>query len=102
MTLNNKSDKKNKIIAFMSNTVENDNESEIGFAGEFTDAVALLGRKFNKAFKRLDSKLRPNVQNKLSDNFKKFDNVRNLGFHRKNKDEERPSKTKGIQCHECE
>ena len=53
LTLTDRSDKKNKNIAFMSNTKEEDEESEMDFAGEFTEALALLGRKFNKAFKKL-------------------------------------------------
>src|ERR1044072_539484 len=71
-------------------------------AGEFTNALALLGRKFNKAFKRLDRKSRPNVLDKRFDNFKRSDNFRNHGFQRKAKEEERPSRNKGIQCPECE
>src|ERR1044072_1674596 len=102
MTLNDKPDKKNESIAFVSNTVEDDEQHDMDLAGEFTDALALLGRKFNKAFKRLDRKSRPNVLDKMSDNFKRNDNFRKPGIQRKAKEEERPSRNKGIQCHECE
>ena len=71
-------------------------------AREFTEALALLGRKFNKAFKKFDKRSRPNVNDKLSDNFKKFENPRNASFQHKGKDDERSNKFKGIQCHECE
>ena len=80
MTLNNRSEKKNKSIAFMSNTEEEDEGSEMDFAGEFSEALALLGRKFNKAFKKIDRKSKPIVSDKLLENFRKFDNSRSLGF----------------------
>ena len=38
----------------------------------------------------------------MPDNFRKFDNSKSLGFQRRGKDEERPNRSKGIQCHECE
>ena len=44
MTLNDKSEKKNKSIAFMSHTEEENEESKMNFAREFTEALALLGR----------------------------------------------------------
>src|ERR1044072_2927537 len=102
MTLNERPEKKNKSIAFISNTEIEDEETEADFVGEFSDALALLGRKFNKAFMKLDRKSKPNVSDKLSDNYRKANNARSLGFQRKGKDEERPSRSRGIQCHECE
>src|ERR1044072_47040 len=102
LSFNDKVDMKNKSIAFVSNTNEGDDESESDFAGEFTEALALLSRKFNRAFKKFDRRLKPNVTDKLSDNVKKFDNSRNGGFQRKFKDDEKQSRAKGIQCHECE
>src|ERR1044072_1134842 len=102
LSLNDKADKKNKSIAFVSNTDEGDDDFESDLAGEFTEALALLSRKFNRAFKRFDRRSRSNVNDKLSDNVKKFDNSRNTGLERKYKDDEKPSRAKGIQCHECE
>ena len=102
MTLNERSEKKNKSISFVSSTEIEDEESEADFVGEFLDALALLGRKFNKAFKRFDRKSKPNVSDKLPENYRKVDNARGLGFRRKEKDEERPSRSRGFQCHECE
>src|ERR1044072_8191805 len=102
LTFNDRSDKRNKSIAFMSNNDEVDDESEVDLAGEFTEALALLGRKFNKAFRKFDRRSRPYVSDKLSDNFKKPENPRNTSFQRKGKYDERPNKFKGIQCHECE
>ena len=102
LSFNDKDDKKSKSIAFVSNTDEGDDESDSDLAGEVTEPLALLGRKFNRAFKKFDRRSRPNVNDKLSDNGKKFDNSRNGGFQRRFKDEEKPSRAKGIQCHECE
>src|ERR1044072_3536068 len=102
LSFNDKTDKKSKSIAFVSNTDEGDDESESDIAGEFSEALALLGRKFNRAFKKFDRRTRPQVNDKLSDNVKKFDNSRNAGFQRRFKDDEKPNRTMGIQCHECE
>src|ERR1044072_9072205 len=102
MTLNDKSEKKTKSIAFLTNAEMEDEEPEADLVGEFSDALALLGRKFNKAFKKFDRKSKPNVSDKLPDIYRKTDNARSLGFQRKGKDEERPSRSRGIQCHECE
>ena len=56
--------------------------------GEFTEALTLLGRKFNKAFKKFDRRSRPNVNDKLSDNFRKFETPRNANFQCRGKDDE--------------
>src|ERR1044072_4958825 len=53
LTLNDRAEKKSKSIAFVSNTEEIDEDSEMDIAGEFTEALALLSRKFNKAFKKI-------------------------------------------------
>src|ERR1044072_1532401 len=58
MTLNDKLEKKSKNIAFMSNTEEEKEESEMNFFGEFSKVLTLLGRKFNKAFKKFDRRSR--------------------------------------------
>ena len=72
LTLNKRSDKKHKSIAFISNTEEGDDQSVSEFGEEFTEALALLGRKFNNAFKRFDRRSRPNVQDMSLDNHKKI------------------------------
>lgn len=87
---------KNKSIAFVSNTWENEDQCEKGIEESISDAISLLGIKFNKSLKRLDKISRTNVKGKGSDNFK------NIDFQYKRKDEDKPNKGKGIQCHECE
>src|ERR1044072_4154436 len=54
MTFNDKPDKKNKCVSFVSNTEEDDDQSEMDTRENFLEALDLLGRKFNKALKRLD------------------------------------------------
>jgi excinuclease UvrABC nuclease subunit len=61
LTFNDRSEKKNKSIAFVTSIEGVEEESEMDLAGEFTEALALLGRKFNKAFKKFDRRSRPNV-----------------------------------------
>lgn len=46
--------------------------------------------------KILDIRPRTNVKHKALDNFK------NIGFQHKSRDEDKPNKDRGIQCHECE
>lgn len=54
MALNDMYEKKNKSINFVSNTEENEDQGEESLSG----AIALVGRKFNKALRRLDRKWR--------------------------------------------
>jgi hypothetical protein len=60
--LNERGDKKNKSIAFVTNTddeaVQSDGEEQESIA----DAIAMLGRQFNKVLKRVDRRNRQNGQ----------------------------------------
>lgn len=58
--------------------------------------MSLVGRKFNKALKRLDRRWRKNVEDKVPNKFK------NIGLKRHTKVEDKPIKGKKIQRHECE
>lgn len=63
MALNDRSEKKNKSITSMSNTKDLEDQG-----GEsLLEAITLVGRKFNKALRRLDKNLRTNVPDKVSD-----------------------------------
>src|ERR1044072_9567004 len=64
LTFNDRSEKKNKSIAFVTSIEGVEEESEMDLAGEFTEALALLGRKFNKTFKKFDRRSRPHVNDK--------------------------------------
>lgn len=96
MAINGRIEKKTKSIVFVSNTKEDDDQCEKDTEESLSDAIALVGRNFNKAFKRLDIRWRTNVKDKIPDNFK------SIGSQCKSKDEDKPNKDKGIQCHECE
>ena len=66
-------EKKNKSIAFVSNTEEEckeDNEEKI------SEAIAMLGRQFNKLIKIIDPKSRSNVKNISSDISRPYDSNR--------------------------
>ncbi|KAK2374328.1 hypothetical protein QL285_075300 [Trifolium repens] len=96
IVLNDRGDKKNKSIAFVTNTEDDVAESDDEEGDSIADAIAMLGRQFNKVLKRVDHMNRQNGQsirfdiNKQPNNFKK------------NKPEEESSQSKGVQCHECE
>ncbi|KAK2404703.1 gag-protease polyprotein [Trifolium repens] len=96
IVLNDRGDKKNKSIAFVINTEDDVAESDDEEGDNIADAIATLGRQFNKLLKRVDHRTRQNGQsirfdiNKQPNNFKK------------NKPEEESSQNKGVQCHECE
>ena len=64
MALNDRPAKKNKSVAFVSNTEEDDDQGEKDVGEIFSEALALLGRKFNKALKRLDKISSTNVMDK--------------------------------------
>ncbi|KAK2371769.1 gag-protease polyprotein [Trifolium repens] len=93
---NDRGDKKNKSIAFVTNTEDDVAESDDEEGDSIADVIAMLGRQFNKVLKRVDHRTRQNGQsirfdiNKQPNNFKK------------NKPEEESSQNKGVQCHECE
>lgn len=96
MAIKDRSKKKNKNIAFISNIKENEDQCEKDTEESLLNAIAFLGREFNKVLKRLDKILRTNVEDKVPDNFK------NISPQHKSKYENKPNKGKGIQCHECE
>ncbi|XP_057432974.1 uncharacterized protein LOC130725802 [Lotus japonicus] len=91
MSLNDMPEKKSKSIAFMSNVDEDQSDQEAG--ENLSEAIALLGKKFNRVMRKFDRRARPNVLDKRSDI------IKNSGNALKNKEED---KSKGVQCHECE
>lgn len=88
MALNDISEKKNKSIAFVYNTEEDE-----GQGGEILlEVIALVGRKLNNCLKKRDRQWRKNVLDKVSD----------ISPLNKTKDDYKPNKGKGAQCYECE
>lgn len=82
MSCNDRSDKKNKSITFMSNT-EDEDQSEKDTYENISEAIALLGRKISKVMKRFDKRPRRNVPDK------KYDIAKKYGYPRRNKEEEK-------------
>ena len=60
------------------------------------DAIAMLGRQFNKVLKKVDRRNRQNGQSIRFDINKQHNGLK------KTKPEEKSSQSKGVQCHECE
>lgn len=54
MDINESYKKKNKSISFISNTEENKDQCEKDTEESLLNSIAFIGRKFNKALKRLD------------------------------------------------
>lgn len=96
LAISDRSEKKNKSIAFISETDDEEAQCDMEIDEEISNAIVLLGRKFNKVFKRIDRKPRPNVKNMS------FDIIKNNDFQRKARTKEKLNQGKGIQCHGCE
>ncbi|MCH88483.1 gag-pol polyprotein [Trifolium medium] len=84
MAINYRTEKKNKNTNFVSE--ENLSEDNL------SEAMALIGRKFNKSLNKLQAKWRTNVSDKRS----------NIRSQSKVKDEDNSDQDKGIRCFECE
>jgi hypothetical protein len=100
ITINNKTDKKDKGIVFVSN-VETD-ETQEGYEDDenLSESLVLLGRQFKKVFKQVDRRSRFNGQNIGQ-------NIRSNIDSQPNKEkmvrtDEKNTQYKGVQCHECE
>src|SRR3954468_9997438 len=91
--INENSEKKNKSIAFVSNSQEEVKESR---EENVSESIAMLGKQFNKIMRRMHQKSRPNVKNISSDINGSYDSGRGA------KPEEKYNHNKGIQCHGCE
>jgi hypothetical protein len=61
LTLNEKYVKKHKYIEFVSNINGDDDHTEVDMGEEVLDVIALLGRQFNRVFRKFDKKPRPYV-----------------------------------------
>ncbi|KAK2364020.1 putative mitochondrial protein [Trifolium repens] len=96
IVLNERGDKKNKSIVFVSNTDDSNDQSEDEEEDSIADAIAMLGRQFNKVLKRVGGRNRQNGQSI------QFDINKQQNSLKKTKSEEKSSQGKGVQCHECE
>src|ERR1044072_7815122 len=86
-------DKKSKSIALVSNSEEGCKEED---EEKISEAIAMLGRQFNKLIRKIDPKSRSNVKDTASDINRSYDSSR------RSKSEEKGSQSREIQCHGCE
>ncbi|GAU51225.1 hypothetical protein TSUD_412310 [Trifolium subterraneum] len=84
-SVNERLEKKNKSIAFVSNTEDEDLESDMESTDSVSEAIFLLGRQFNKVLKRMDRRPRQNGRHLATDM------SRNIGNSRKTKIDEKPA-----------
>ena len=63
ITVNSKTDKKGKGIAFASCVEPDESQANQEDDEDMAESLALLGRQFKKIFKRFDRRSRPNGQN---------------------------------------
>ncbi|XP_050895145.1 uncharacterized protein LOC127101741 [Lathyrus oleraceus] len=65
LAISDRSESKNKSISFISNTDDDEVQCDMEVYEGISNAIVLLGRKFNKVLKGMDRKPRPNVKNIL-------------------------------------
>ncbi|CAJ2661891.1 unnamed protein product [Trifolium pratense] len=90
---NEKMDKKNKSIAFVSNAEEEDQQSDTESENSISDAMVLLRKQFNKVLKIMDKRPKTSAADIGRNTYRNF---------RKPVTEEKSAPNKGVQCHECE
>ncbi|XP_045798006.1 uncharacterized protein LOC123892244 [Trifolium pratense] len=93
--MNQRKEKKNKSLAFASNTRE-DEESNLESDESLSEAMVLLGRQFNRIMKRMDKKSKFNVPSI------KLDINKQTNDQRRARSDEKTSQSEGVQCQECE
>ncbi|MCH87884.1 gag-protease polyprotein, partial [Trifolium medium] len=96
LAVSDRSEKKNKSIALVSNTDDEELQSDMETDESISDAIVLLGRQFNKVVRRMDRRPRSNVKNIP------FDISKNVSSQKKPKTDEKTNQGKCVQCHECE
>jgi hypothetical protein len=84
MTIYDRLEKKNKSITFVS-------EEELS-KNNLSEAITLIGRKFNRSLNKFQAKWKTNVPDKMS----------NIGSQSKVKDEDNSYQDKGVRYFECE
>lgn len=86
MSINERSENKNKGITFVSNT----EEIQVYIKENLSDDIDLLSKKFNNCLKYLNRKWRTNVQDKRS----------NISPQIKGRSKDKPNDENGTQCYE--
>ncbi|GAU41074.1 hypothetical protein TSUD_284440 [Trifolium subterraneum] len=90
---------KSKSIAFVSNTESDATQDDTETDESLCEAMALLGRQFNKVLRRMNRRGKQNVKQSVSPI--SLDIHKNSSFQKKPKTEEKVSQVRGVHCHEC-
>ena len=96
LNINNKTDKKDKGIAFASNVDTKETQGNHEDKDSLSENIVVHGKQFRKILKQVDSRPRSNVQNFMS-------NIDNQpGYVKNTRNDEKNTQSKGVQCHERE
>lgn len=94
VAVNDRAEKKNKSIAFVSNTEDDEVQSNADSEESISEAIALLGKQFNKVLRRMDRRSGSNGR------YIPLNISKNNNTQKKQKEDEKPNQGKGVQCHE--
>ena len=96
MVVNNRSEKKGKGVAFVSNTEINELQGDVVGDENLSENLGMLGRQFNRILKQVNKRTRPNGQNFRFNTDLQTNNMQNV------RSDEKSNQYKGVKCHECE
>jgi hypothetical protein len=96
LVVDNRAEKKEKGIAFTANTADEEGLEESVEDENLSENLVMLGGQFNKILKQVNNRPRGNGQNI------RWNTDRQQGNQRYDRNEEKNSRYKGVQCHECE
>ncbi|MCH79439.1 gag-protease polyprotein [Trifolium medium] len=101
LSVNEKSDKKVKSIAFASNTSDDMSQEDLDTDADLTESIALLGRQFNRVLSRMER--RNNGQGRGQNiRFNISKQQTNQGAQGRPRVEDQPGQFRSVQCFECE
>jgi len=94
MAINDRTEKKHKSIAFVSNTCNEQAQSDLETNEEISNDMVLLGRQITIILKKVGRRRGPNVKNISLDI--------NSESQRKDRNVDETNQEKSVQCHGCE
>jgi len=96
LVIDNRTEKKGKGIAFIANTTDDEALEETVEDENLSKNLVMLGRQFNRILKQVNRRTKGNGQNII------FNTDRQQSNPRYDRTDEKNSRHKGVQCHECE
>jgi len=96
LVVDNRTEKKGKGIAFTANTADDEALEESVEDENLSENLVMIGRQFNRILKQVNRRSKGNGQNI------RFNTDRQQSSRRYDKTDEKNSRYKGVQCHECE